>query len=80
MKTLVLAAIVAAAALVMVPAGAASKKGKKVTPSHVPVTTPYAQRNSNRVYDFDGTVLGADPDRFIRSQIRRDPKPWLGFD
>jgi hypothetical protein len=81
MKAFVLAAaIVAAAALVTAPADGASKKRKKVTASHAPVTTPYARRNSNTVYDSDGTVLGADPDPFIRSQIRRDPKPWDGID
>lgn len=81
MKAFVLAAaIVAAATLVTAPADGAAEKRKKVTRSHAPVTTPYARRNSNRVYDSDGTALGADPDPFIRSQIRRDPRPWDGPD
>jgi hypothetical protein len=81
MKTLVLsAAIVTAAALVTVPADAASKKRKKVTASNPSVTTSYARRDSNTVYNSDGTIIGTDPDPFIRAMMRRSPKPWLGRD
>ena len=81
LKNLVLtAAIAAAAAHVAGPVDATSMKRKKVTTSHAPVTTPYARRNNYRVYDLDCTVLGANTDPFICSQIRRDPRPWEGND
>jgi len=73
MKALVLVtAIAATVALVVAPADAASKKRKNAHVTRAPVTTPHP----NAVYDADGTILGVDPDPFIRLMIRRDPRPW----
>jgi hypothetical protein len=75
MKALMLmTAAVAAVALVAAPADAASKKRKQASWTRAPVTAPHSNRNT--VYGPDGTVVGTDPDPFIRLMMQRDPRPW----
>jgi hypothetical protein len=75
MKALLLmTAVVIGVALVAGPADAASKKRKQTSVTRAPVTMPHANRNVVR--DSDGTIIGTDPDPFIRAMMRRDPRPW----
>ena len=75
----ILAGVIAALtalALAAGPAESASKKRKKAPATHAPVTTSHPHPHA--VYESDGTVLGVDPDPFIRMMIRKDPRPWEG--
>ena len=71
MKALVLVtALAAAAALVAAPAEAAKKRKKVAAVQHATTVgqDPYMVR------DADGTLLGSDPDPFIRMMIRKEGK------
>ena len=76
MKFPVLATALIAAVALAVPAEAA-KKRKSVQQKPVAAKS---QPNGWTVYDFDGRVAGRDPDPNIRAAIRKDPRPWEGFD
>jgi hypothetical protein len=77
MKALVLmTTIVATVSLLALPAEAVSKKRKNAPATRAPVTIPHPHPHA--VYESDGTVLGMDPDPFIRIMIRKDPRPWEG--
>ncbi len=72
-NTGVLVSLVAAAALVSSADPASSQRRDRSFEPRAQIiqSDPYA------VYDTDGvTVVGRDPDPFIRLMIRRDPKPW----
>ena len=70
MKTLcAVLAFTAAAAIVAVPAEAAKKRTRAPTPHATAV-----QPDPYTVVDYDGEVLGRDPDPFIRLMIRREGK------
>jgi hypothetical protein len=73
MKTIGLViAVLAGAAFVAAPsADAAPRKAKKA-----PVQRVIAPPQSTAVYAGDGTLVGMDPDPFIRLMILKDPKPW----
>jgi hypothetical protein len=72
MKALYLVmALVTGVALVATSAEAASKKRKVARSQSMSAVAP----NSYTVYDFDGEVLGRDPDPFIRLMILREGKP-----
>jgi hypothetical protein len=75
MKISVLVTTVIAAVALAGPAEAAAKKRKPAQQKPAVV-----QPNGYTVYDFDGRVAGRDPDPFIRAMIRKDPRPWEGFD
>jgi hypothetical protein len=74
MKTIgLVTAVLAGAALVAAPsAEAAPRKGKKAPVQRVIHAAP----QSTAVFAGDGTLVGMDPDPFIRLMIMRDPKPW----
>jgi hypothetical protein len=76
MKIPVLGATLIAAVALAAPAEAAAKKQRKPVQQKPAVVQP----NGYTVYDFDGRVAGRDPDPFIRAMIRKDPRPWEGFD
>jgi hypothetical protein len=74
MKTIGLViAVLAGAAFVAAPlADAAPRKAKKAQVQRVIAPPP----QSTAVYAGDGTLVGMDPDPFIRLMILKDPKPW----
>jgi hypothetical protein len=53
-------------------AEAAPRKAKKPPVQRVIQAAP----QSTAVYAGDGTLVGMDPDPFIRLMIMKDPKPW----
>ncbi len=75
-----LAVVVAALISVAIaaPAEAASKKRKKAA-HRAPIAAVQPATSSYDVY-VGGELVGRDPDPAIRSYMRRDPKPWEGFD
>ena len=71
MKSVVLVtALVAGLALIAAPAEAA-KRQKNAPAKRAVLSTPYP----NAVYAYDGDLLGADPDPFIRMMLIREGKP-----
>ncbi len=55
------------------PAEAAKKR--KQTQHRQPAAV---QNDPNAVVDYNGRVVGSDPDPNIRAMIRKDPRPWEG--
>ena len=75
MKAAVAATALIAAVALAAPAEAA-KKGKAAQHQKPAVVKndPYV------VLDYDGRVVGRDPDPNIRAAIRKSPRPWEGID
>jgi hypothetical protein len=72
MKTVgLMAALVAGLALIAAPAEAAKKRQAPAKRMAV-ASAPYYP---NAVYSYDGDMLGADPDPFIRMMLIREGKP-----
>jgi hypothetical protein len=74
MQRFVLLAAVAASVAIAAAAEAAPKKSKDPYANRAPATAQRGQPNA--VYDSGGSVIGVDPDPFIRLMMRRDPRPW----
>jgi hypothetical protein len=71
-KLLIALAALAAAFALAAPAEAAKRKSASAQKPAV------AQADPTAVYDYQGQLIGRDPDPNIRAMMRKDSRPWEG--